>query len=51
MIEIIKNSNLPPLAPNQIPRAEPIAIIIPTMKYGDVKNAPLPLKISDYTEM
>ena len=37
MIEIIKNRILPPWTPNQIPIAEAIDIITPTMKYGEVK--------------
>lgn len=32
IIEITKNSNLPPLAPNQMPKAEAIDIITPVMK-------------------
>lgn len=36
-IDTIKNRTLPPLAPIHIPQADASDIIMPTMKYGEVR--------------
>lgn len=37
IIDTIKNRTLPPLAPIHIPQADASDIIMPTMKYGEVR--------------